>query len=188
MEEFILKGYLKNRKRSAKEEALNSLLERTSNGKYCVEDLQLFFDTTLKPLDFFRKNEKDFTFSKNEHKEFLALFLEVWNATPRTEFKGKTPAQTFEENKQNDEIGDMIDAIAENITDDIFNDVWSEHKNDLRELSKKDLAERMFFSGVGQAFSFLEHMDTPKEIFEYIKFFSGNPSEEEAQEFLKNKK
>jgi len=41
----------------------------------------------------------------------------------------------------------------------VFPDVWSERKNELKELSKKDLAKEMFAEGVRSALDFMREMD-----------------------------
>ena len=95
MENFNLKEYLNKRQRSEREVRMNELIQKCSNGKYCVEDFQMFFDTTIKPLDVLRKYEKELDLGEKECEEFMALLREVWNNTPRTEFGGKTPVEMF---------------------------------------------------------------------------------------------
>ena len=49
-------------------------------------------------------------------------------------------------------MDELTDVIAENFADamveDVFRDVWSEKKRDLKELSKKELSKEMFGAGV----------------------------------------
>ena len=49
-------------------------------------------------------------------------------------------------------MDELTDTIAEDFADamveDVFHNVWSEKKRDLRELSKKELSKEMFGAGV----------------------------------------
>jgi len=49
-------------------------------------------------------------------------------------------------------MDELTDTIAENFADamveDVFQDMWSKKKRDLKELSKKDLSKEMFGAGV----------------------------------------
>ncbi len=49
-------------------------------------------------------------------------------------------------------IDELTDTVAENFTDviveDVFQDIWSKKKKDLKELSKKELSKEMFGAGV----------------------------------------
>ena len=48
-----------------------------------------------------------------------------------------------------DELSDTVAGnFADAMVDEVFHDVWSEKKRDLRELSKKELSKEMFGAGV----------------------------------------
>lgn len=74
----------------------------------------------------------------------------------------------------------LISDIATNITNDNFADIWADVKKDLKDLSKRKIAEEMFHAGLGQAFTFLTDMGMPRELLEVWKRVSeGNVSDAE---------
>ncbi len=240
-----IKKHLEKRTRSDQEEAIHKLLQRVSEGKLTVEDMQLFFDKTTRPLDFMRKYEKQINFSDGkEAKEFMNLLMEIWNQTPRTELHGKTPSQTYEKGEKRCELCEitpkcphceidlteretktydkgeetelfcekcnntfhdfkmnmfpepdqetaaLFKEIATSITDDNFDKVFREAKKEIKDFSKRELAEEMFFAGVVNSFVSIYAFGVPKEMLKvWAKILAGHEQEiEEAMEEFESKR
>jgi hypothetical protein len=66
---------------------------------------------------------------------------------------------------------DDLNQVAEDFTESVFEKIWSENKEELRDMSKKELAEQMYFLGVLHYMKSLEaitgHM--LEDIFKDIK-------------------
>src|SRR3989344_1161397 len=239
-----MKKYLEKRTRSKQEEEMHKLLQEVSKGKLTVEEMQLFFDKTTRPLDFMRKYGEQIDFSNElEVKKCMDLLMGLWNQTPRTELHGNTPSQahnkgekhcelcatnpkcphceielteretknyesdevtelfykkcnrTFHDFKTNislepdEETEKLFKEIATIITEDTFDGVWVEAKKDIKDFSKKELAEEMFFAGAVNYFVSIYALGIPREMFEiWAKFLGGQEQDiEEAMEKLKRK-
>ncbi len=237
--------YLKKRGRSEQEEKMHKLLQKVSEGKLTIEDMQLFFDKTIRPLDFFRRYDGELHFSNDkEAKRFMNLLMEIWNQTPRTELHGKTPSQTYENGEKRCELcvttpkcphceiifteretktygegeevtelfcekcnntfhdfkmdispklaedtATIFKKIATNITDSAFDRVWGEAKKEIKDFSKRELAEEMFFAGVVNSFVSIYALGVPKEMLKvWAKILDGeDQGMEEAMEELEKK-
>ncbi len=237
--------YLKKRVRSEQEEKMHKLLQKVSEGKLTIEDMQLFFDKTPRPLDFFRRYEGELRLSNDkEAKRFMSLLMEVWNQTPRTELHGKTPSETYEKgekrcelcetkpkcphceivlteretktydegdevtelfcekcnnifhdfktdmfSKPDEETAALFKEIATNITDKTFDGVWGESKKDIKDFSKRELAEEMFFAGAINSFVTLYAFGIPKEMLKvWAKILGSHEQEmEKAMKELEKK-
>ncbi len=238
-----MKKYLEERTRSKLEQKMHALLQTFSDGKITVEEMQLFFDQTTRPLDFIRRYEDKLNFSSDkETKDFFDSLMVLWNQTPRTELHGKSPSQTYEHEEKrcklcevkpacphcgerlterglyahttygqegemkelfcekckknfhdfsmdlspkiDEETHSRVEELATTITDNCFNGVWKNFKKEVSDLSKKELAEEMFFAGVVNSLISFYAFGVPKEMLKvWAKMFGGE--EEEMEQAMK---
>jgi len=112
-----------------------------------------------------------------------------------TELFCKKCNNTFQDFKTNmsiepdEETEKLFKEIATIITEDTFDGVWVEAKKDIKDFSKKELAEEMFFAGAVNSFVSIYALGIPREMFEiWAKFLGGQEQDiEEAMEKLKRK-
>jgi hypothetical protein len=122
------------------------------------------------------------TKTTEDEDEFTKLFCEKCNKNFQ-DVKMKFFPEPDEETKS------LVEEIATNITKETFDEVWSIAKNEVKGLSKRELASEMFFSGTSQAFAFLHLFGVPKEMLKvWSKFAVGQGTEmEEAMKELEDK-
>lgn len=69
-----------------------------------------------------------------------------------------------------DNIEDIADKFAEKQIKEVFPEIWAKHKDEMKEMSKKELAEKMFDEGLYMGFigalTYPEAMDGEKEELE----------------------
>ena len=71
------------------------------------------------------------------------------------------------------EEDELINELTECIGDETFEEIWNEGKQELKELSKKDLAQEMFYTGIGQGFAFLNDIGVPPEMIQMWAKIAG---------------
>ena len=77
---------------------------------------------------------------------------------PSIDFKGKD-ASKIHIDIPRDKFNEFIpEFMLDNIMREVFPGVWQERKNELKDLSKKQLSEEMFAAGVSTAFDMMKQL------------------------------
>jgi hypothetical protein len=77
-----------------------------------------------------------------------------------------------EHNKKFESKKEFIEGVSNSYVDSVFEDFWSQRKNDLKQLSKKEVAEEAFFESIANFLhNFIPDKQTseeksPKEIID----------------------